>query len=73
METHPVQCVKSLLIWSYSGPHFPAFGLNTERWGVFLGIQSVCGKILTRITQNMGIFLYTGNCRSLIKKVLNII
>ena len=27
-------CVKSIRIWSYSGPHFPAFGLNTERYGV---------------------------------------
>ena len=22
-------CVKSVCIWSYSGPHFPEFGLNT--------------------------------------------
>ena len=27
-------CVKSVLIRSYSGPHFPAFGLNTERYSV---------------------------------------
>ena len=26
----------------YSGPYFPAFGLNTERY-VFLGIRSECG------------------------------
>ena len=25
-------CVKSVLIRSYSGPYFPAFGLNTERY-----------------------------------------
>ena len=31
-------CVKSMRIRSYSGPHFPAFGLNTERYGVSLGI-----------------------------------
>ena len=24
------RCVKSVLIRSYSGPHFPAFGQNTE-------------------------------------------
>ena len=24
-------CVKSMRIRSYSSPHFPAFGLNTER------------------------------------------
>ena len=25
--------LKSVRIRSYSGPHFPAFGLNTERYG----------------------------------------
>ena len=25
-------CVKTVRIWSYSGPHFPAFGLDTERF-----------------------------------------
>ena len=30
-----------------SGPYFPAFGLNTERYGVSLFIQSKCGKIHT--------------------------
>ena len=28
--------VKSVRIRSYSGPYFPAFGLNTERYGVSL-------------------------------------
>ena len=27
-------CVKSVLIRSFSGPYFPAFGLYTERYGV---------------------------------------
>ena len=27
--------MKSVRIWSYSGLHFPAFGLNTERYSVF--------------------------------------
>ena len=27
-------CVKSVHIWSYSGPHFPAWGLNMDRYGV---------------------------------------
>ena len=34
----------------------PAFGLNTERYGVSLGIQSKCGKIRTRITPNTSTF-----------------
>ena len=48
----PMHCIKSVRIRSYSGPYFPAFGLNTERHGVFLSIQSECGKIRTRITPN---------------------
>ena len=42
--------VKSVRIRSFSGPYFPAFGLNTERYGVSLRIQSECGKIRTRKT-----------------------
>ena len=49
-------CVKSACIRSYSGPHSPAFELNTERYVVSLQIQSECGKIRTRITPNMGTF-----------------
>ena len=30
-----LHCVKSVRIRSYSGPHFPTFGLNTERYSVF--------------------------------------
>ena len=29
-------CVKSVRIWNYSSPHFPTFGLNTERYFVSL-------------------------------------
>ena len=36
--------MKSVRIWSYCGPYFLAFGLNTERYGVSLRIQSECGK-----------------------------
>ena len=28
-------CVKNVRIWRFSGPHFPAFGLTTERYSVF--------------------------------------
>ena len=37
--------VKSARIRSYSVPYFPAFELNTERYGVSLYIQSECGKM----------------------------
>ena len=44
--------VKSVRIRSFSGPYFHAFGLNTERCGVSLCIQSKCGKKWTRKTPN---------------------
>ena len=50
-------CVKSVRIRSYCGSYFPAFGLNTERYSVYLHIHSECGKIRTRITPNMNTFM----------------
>ena len=49
-------CVKSVRIRSYPGPYFPTFGLNAERHGVSLCIQSECGKIQTWITPNTDTF-----------------
>ena len=40
----------------FSGPYFPAFGLNTERYEVCLHIQSKCGKIWTRKNSVFGFF-----------------
>ena len=48
--------MKSVRIRSYSGPYFPAFGLNTERYSVPLCIQSECEKIRARTTPNMDTF-----------------
>ena len=41
----------------FSGRYFPAFELNTERYPVFLRIQSECGKIQTRKNSIFGHFL----------------
>ena len=41
-QPHKIHCVKSVCIRSCSGPHFPAFGLNSERYGLSLHIQSEC-------------------------------
>ena len=49
-------CVKFVRIRRYSGPHFPTFGLNTERYRLSLRIQSECGEMRTRITPNMDAF-----------------
>ena len=40
----------------FSGPYFPTFALNTERYGVSLRIQSECGKIWTRKNSLFGQF-----------------
>ena len=45
----------SELFWSAFFPHFPAFGLNTERYSVSLSIQSECEKMRTRIIPNTDI------------------
>ena len=44
-----LHCVKNVRIVSYSGPYFPAFGLNKIQ-------QSKCGKIQTKITPNADTF-----------------
>ena len=51
-----VHWVKSVRIRNFSGLYFPAFGLNTERYGVSLRIQSKCRKIQTRKIPNTDIF-----------------
>ena len=51
-----MHCEKSVCIRSYSGPYFPAFGLNTERYRVSLRIRSERWEIRTRITLNTDTF-----------------
>ena len=58
-----IASVKSVHILSY----FPHFGLNTERYGVSLRIQSKCGKIWTRISPNTGNFHAV--CWTLLKRI----
>ena len=41
---------------SFSGLHFPAFAMSTERYGVSLRIQYECRKIRIRKTPNMDTF-----------------
>ena len=40
----------------FSDPHIPELEVNTEIFGVNLCIQSKCGKMRTRKTQNMNTF-----------------
>ena len=48
--------MKDVSIQSFSGPYFPSFGLNTERYEVSFHVQSECEKIKTRKTPNMDTF-----------------
>ena len=56
LKADAINCAKSVRIRSYSGPHFPAFGLNTERYSVSLHIQPEYRKMRTRITPNKNTF-----------------
>ena len=49
-------CVKVSKYGVFSGPYFPAFGLNTERYGVSFRIQSKCRKLRTRKNPVFGHF-----------------
>ena len=51
-----LNCIKHVRIRKYSGPHFSAFRLNTERYRISVRIQSVCGKMRTRIFPNTSTF-----------------
>ena len=51
-----LHCVKRVHILSFSSSHFPAFGLNTERYGISLRTQSKCWKIRTIKAQNTDTF-----------------
>ena len=55
-KLHHMHCMKSVRSRSFSGPYFPAFGLNTERYSVSLRIRSKCGKLRTRKNSKYGQF-----------------
>ena len=48
--------MKIVRTWSFPYPYFPAFGLNMERYGESLLIQSECQKIRTGKTPNTDTF-----------------
>ena len=57
-------CVKSECIRSFSGPYYPAFGLNMGRQSVFFSIHSEWGKIRTRKTPNTDTFHAVTNIKN---------
>ena len=56
LSKYVILCVKILRIQSYSGLHFAAFRLNTERYKVPLRSQLECGRMRTRIIPNTDTF-----------------
>ena len=52
-------CVKSVHIRSYSGPHFPAFGLNTDQKKYEYGHFSRSVRITEEILNGKLYFLYS--------------
>ena len=48
--------MKSVRIQGNSGPHFPEFGQNVERYSISLRIQSKCWKMRIKITPNTNTF-----------------
>ena len=61
-----VHCLKSVRIWSFSGPYFPEFGLNTERYCLSLSLCLSSRSV--RMRDNMdqknseyGHFLHSGS------------
>ena len=66
-------CVKSVHIRSYSGPYFPAFGLNMERYGVSLRILSEWRKNMGQNNSEYRNFLHNDSCSwTLAKRVLDV-
>ena len=55
------KCVKRVRIESFSGPYFPAFGLNTERYYVSLGIQFEFWESKDQKNSAYGHFLLSDN------------
>ena len=49
LKRHDIICVKSVRIRSFYSPYFPAYGLNTERYGVSLRIEGKYGTEKLRL------------------------
>ena len=62
------RCVKNVRTRSYSGPYFPPFGLNTEKYGLSLRIQSECPENTDQINSEYGHFLRSASFTSGIKR-----
>ena len=58
-------CVKSVRILSFSGTYLPVFGMNTERHGLFLRIQSKYGENTDQKNSEYGHFSRSETSRTL--------
>ena len=66
-QTSKMKCFGKIVNYSlgftgdFSGPYFPAFGLNTGRYFVSLHIQSESGKVRTRKNSVFGYISRSGS------------
>ena len=61
-------CVINAPIWSFSGPHFAALGLNTEIYRVNFCVPSEFGKMQTRKIPNAATFHSVSFCFTYVMK-----
>ena len=59
---------KSVRSRSYTGPHFPAFGLTTERYSVSLRVRLECGENVDKNNSEYGHFWRSQNCVAQLSK-----
>ena len=65
-----MHCLKSVDIRGYSGPHFPAFGLNTDRYGGTLDdvMQWCKSEICKHLLKELIVRI---SCETLVSALLN--
>ena len=67
-----IHCVKNVRIRSYSGPHFFAFGLNTERYSASLPHFPAFSRIRTEYGEILRIFTAFFRIRTKYGEILRI-
>ena len=61
-ESRPIPSIKSVRIWSFSGPSLPALGLNTEIYYVNLRILTECEKLDDKTSMIVLIYKEPSGC-----------
>ena len=64
-------CVKIVRIWSYSGPHFSAFGLNNSEYGHFLCSVNLLKLKFTYLQVYVSMYNFVADLITFTEEVLN--